>query len=135
MRGHPALLLHGTCRGTITTAMRTSTYIHRYSFIPSRYQYSMYCCSMLLWFPPTHGIIPKFCRPIKCQHKHDRLSKSSTTPLHFNCSSKVYGFILFFLQAFLSLIPCISLVSWKYCTSKLIYLCLHRLMKEVHPVA
>ena len=53
------------------------------------------CCSMLLWFPPPHGIIPQFCRPIKCQHKHGWLSKSSTTPLHFNCSTPQKCAVLF----------------------------------------
>ena len=53
-------------------------------------------------------------------------------------SAKHQGFILFFLLAFfafLSLRPCISIVSWNYCTSKLNYLCLHRLTKEMHSVA
>ena len=47
--------------------------------------------SSISCFPPTHAIVPKFSPPIKCQDKHDRLSKSSKTLLHFNCSRKTYG--------------------------------------------
>ena len=69
-------------------------------FIPSRYQYSMYscCCAVLhtrctpaaVLSSTTHANVPNFCRPIKYQDKHDRLSKS-TRPLHFICSRKMYG--------------------------------------------
>ena len=106
----------------------------------------MYCCSMLLCNPPTHGIIPKFRWPIKRQHKqrqhkHDQLSKSSTTPLlHCNCSRRTYQVRFYFVlsvRIFVveTLYVCVSLVSWNYCTSNLICLCLHGLRKEVHPVA
>ena len=84
--GHPALLIHGPYRGTTTTTIRTSTYTGIHSItVP------ILDVLLLLCFPASHAIVPKFCRSMKGQDKHNRLSKSSTTPLHFNCSRKMYG--------------------------------------------
>ena len=58
--------------------IRTSTY----TGIHSLHQYSMYCCCCCCCcccgLLQLHAVAPKFCRPTKCQDKHDRLSKSST---------------------------------------------------------
>ena len=48
---------------------------------------------LLLCSPPIHAILPKFCRPIKYQDKHDRLSKSNT--ITFRVPQKTVRMFLF----------------------------------------
>ena len=71
--GHPALVLHGPHRRTTSTTMRTSTYTGIHSITVPKLDVLLLRC-----FPPTHAIVPKFCRPMKYEDKHDWLSKSNT---------------------------------------------------------
>ena len=48
---------------------------------------------LLLCFPSTHVNVPNFCRPIKYQDKHDRLSKSNT--ITFRVPQKTVRMFLF----------------------------------------
>ena len=79
-----------------------SQYTSKYSAVDSKvlgsrcYYLSMYCCCIT----ETHAFVPKFCRPITYQDKHDRLSKTST--LHSSITAVPESIRLFHIASLFS---------------------------------